>query len=49
MGAYKLLEVKALIMQLILTFNLNKYILNVAPQTIIPYYFFILFYRYLSS
>ena len=37
MGVYKLLELKALVIRLILTFNLDKYVLNVAPQTIISY------------
>ena len=37
MGVYKLLELKALIIRLILTFTSDKYVLNVAPQTIIPY------------
>ena len=39
MKMYKLLELKALIigLRLILSFTLDKYVLNVAPQTIIPY------------
>ena len=37
MGVYKLLELKALIIRLILTFTSDNYVLNVAPQTIIPY------------
>ena len=37
MGVYKLLELKALIIRLIFTFTSDKYVLNVAPQTIIPY------------
>ena len=35
MVVYKLLELKALIIRLILTFTSDKYVLNVAPQSII--------------
>ena len=34
---YKLLEVKAQIIRLTFTFNSDKYVLNVAPRTILPY------------
>ena len=34
MGMYKLLELKALIIRLILTFTSDKYVLNIATRTI---------------
>ena len=37
MGLYKLLQVKALNIRLILTFKLDKCVSNFAPKTKIPY------------
>ena len=37
MEVYKLLELNALIIRLLLTFNSDKYVLNVAHQSIISY------------
>ena len=37
MGVYKLLEVTAFVIRLIRMFNSDKYVLDEAPQTIIPY------------